>query len=806
MRTKTTTTMNICLAVLLVALALLTRPVSAEEENQFLNKKIQNLSLKLEQKRKDFHIPGMAIVIVKDNKIVLSQGFGVTDLKKQTPVTPKTLFGIGSTTKAFTANLIAMLVDEGKMSWDDPITKHLPHLQFKLANQDDEITIRDMMSHRTGFTRFNLLYANGKVSRDDMLNAATKAEPWTGFREKFLYTNLMVTGAGVAAAHSVNSNWEELLENRLLKPLGMKSTTARFDTVQKSLLLSTGYMWQEEQNKHKKLNMHNITSIGPAGAINSNVEDMAQWLKMQLNQGSHNDIQLVSKKQIQQTWSPQIKVANQAAYGLGWMMREFQGQKLVAHDGSVEGYSAIVALLPESKMGFVLLTNLTQTQLLGESVGMVFDTLLEKEEEKITTETTKNPVSYNEYVGQYLANFGSFSNTLFDFHIKQGVAYLNVPGQTDYELLAPDANGLMYFKATNTVSVSFDKNEKGNVNALRMHQGGMDFELQKIGMQIIAEIDEQKLQKYVGQYASELFKGDLTVKIQNYRLAVHVPGQMTFELHLPDDQNRRHFRIKDVMSVEFETGANNEVIALSTYQSDNKIDTAKKVIETNAVKLPTVDDILKLRKTEQRILALKESGGFRLKGQITMKQSGIVGQVTSIFEGYNNFREEIDFGQYGSIITALNSTNAAIAPSFAAFMEQHGKYYQQARYSHPAALINWHHYYDEIEVTSATVFNDKEAFVIRLSGGKAPDTEITVDAETGDTLKQQSKMLNPTLGSIPVVTTYENYKEKFGLRIPFKVTVKNDFNGESNIELDHIESNLQFKPGLFKLSNPQSGE
>ncbi len=805
MKTKTTNYVNISLAVLILFLAFLVQPVSAKEKNNRLEKQIKDITLKLEQKRKDYHIPGMAIAIVKDGKIVLSQGFGVSDIKNDTPVTNQTLFGIGSTTKAFTANLISTLVDEGKMQWDDPVTKYLPYLQFNMDNENDEITIRDMISHQTGFTRFNLLYANGEVERDEMLKAAIKAEPWAEFREKFLYTNLMVTGAGVAAAQSVNTNWEDLLESRILKPLGMKNTTAYYDKAQENPLLSSGYMWQEEQNNHKKLAMHNITNIGPAGAINSNVDDMTKWLMLQLNKGNYQGKQIVSAAQIQETWSPQIKVGGGAAYGLGWIMRELQGQKMVAHDGSVEGYSAIVALLPESKMGFVLLTNLTQTPLLGESISLVFGTLLDTNEEKIDNNNI-NANSYDKYVGKYLANFGSFENTLFNFHVENGVAFLDVPGQTDYELLAPDKNGLMFFKVTDTVSVSFDTDKDGKVYALRMHQGGMDFELQKQGVPINAEIDAQELQKYVGQYTSELFKGNLTVKVQNHRLAVHIPGQMTFELHLPDEKNRRHFRIKDVMSVVFETDANNEIVALSAYNSDKKIDTATKVIETNATKLPTVADILKLRKTEQRILALKNYGGFRLKGKITMKQTGIVGQVTTSFKGYNHYREELNFGQYGSVITALNTKNAAIAPSFSAFMEQHGKYFEQAKYSHPSALIDWNHYYDQIDVISATEFNGIKAYVIKLAGGKAPDTQLIINASNGDILKQESKLLNPTLGSIPVVTLYENYQEKFGLRVPFKASVKNDFNGESVIEVDHIESNLKFKPELFKLTNPETGE
>jgi CubicO group peptidase (beta-lactamase class C family) len=723
------------------------------------------------------------------------------------------LFGIGSTTKAFTANLIASLVDEGVMHWDDPVTKYLPYLQFNLANKNDEISIRDMMSHQTGFTRFNLLYANGKVDRDDMLKAAIKAEPWAGFREKFLYTNLMVTGAGVAAAQSVNTNWEDLLENRLLKPLGMKNTTAHYNKAQESPFLSSGYMWQEEQNKHKKLTMHNITNIGPAGAINSNVDDMAKWLKLQLNNGNYKGKQIVSATQIQETWSPQIKIGSGAAYGLGWMMREYKGQKLVVHDGSVEGYSAIVALLPESNMGYVLLTNLTQTALLGDSLNTVFASLLDNtEENKVDksigdVESAKNyGHTYDEYIGEYIANFATFKNEHFKFHLKDGKAYLDVPSQMDYELKAPDQDGKMYFAATDSISISFDKDSNGNVTALRMQQGGMNFELQKKGVPVIAEIDTNQFNPYLGKYASKLFNGEITVKVQNQRLTVDVPGQMAFELHLPDAQNRRHFRIKDSMSIDFERDAINAVAALNVYQSGTKIDTAnKKDIKTHT-QLPSIADILKLRKTEQRILALKNNKGFRLKGKVTMKQSGVVGQVTTIFNGYHHFREEIDFGQYGSIITVLNEKSAAIAPSFAAFMEQHGKYYEQTRRLHPASLIDWHLYYDEIEVTNATVFNNRKAYIVRLHGGDLPATEITVDSENGDTLKQESKMLNPTFGSIPVVTIFENYQEKFGLRIPLKVSVKNDINGESSIEIDHIESNFKFKPSLFILNNPDAGE
>jgi CubicO group peptidase (beta-lactamase class C family) len=805
---KIKTMTNIIQTLILLSWVLATPWALAKPNQDQLKDRLETLTTQLDEKRIKFHIPGMALAIVKDNKVIYSKGFGVSDLETNKKVSKKTVFGIGSTTKAFTATLIGMMADEGKLDWDDPVTKFLPYLNFNMENKSDEITLRDMMSHQTGFTRFNLLYANGEVDREEILKAATKAEPYAGFREKFLYTNLLVSAAGVASAKSNNTDWDSLLEKRLLKPLGMKNTTTRYDVVHKNKKLSKGYMWLQEQDKHKQLKMHNITNIGPAGAINSSVEDMAKWLQLQLGNGVYKGKRLVSEAQIQQTRTPQIKMGPGAHYGLGWMLRDYKGQKLVAHDGSVEGYSAIVALLPESNIGFVLLTNVTSTGLLGDSMNMIWDTLLNEDQiveqaDKLTTET-----SYKDYVGEYIANFGSFDDTIFNFHLKQGVAYVDVPGQTDYELKAPDADGRMLFAITDTVSVSFDKNAQGQVSALRMHQGGMNYELPKKGMPILAEIDAIELQKFLGTYTSKLFKGDITVLIQNHRLTVDVPGEMAFELHLPDANGKRQFRIKDTMSVAFESDDDNKVIAVSVYKSDNKIDTAKRVdiLEVQAEPLPTIDDILKLRQTEQRKKALLNSRGFLLKGHMKMKQSGVSGTVNTSIQGYDNLREELDFGKYGSVVTAINTDSAAIAPSFAAFMEQHGKYFQQLQKLHPAAQIDWKHFYDKIQVVSRSQFNDKDVYIIKLTDGAMPTNKIYVDVNNGDILKQETKLLNPTVGSIPMTTVYENYKETHGLRLPYTITTENEFNGTIVIKIDTIESGLTFNPSIFKLNNPKSGE
>jgi CubicO group peptidase (beta-lactamase class C family) len=788
----------------MVCLTLAIQLAEAKPNSTDMQQRLDKLTKQLDEKRREFHVPGMALAIVKDNKLIFSKGFGVSDLAKETPVTNQTLFGLGSTTKAFTASLIGMLVDEGKIQWDDPVTKYLPYLQFKMDNKDDQITIRDMMSHQTGFTRFNLLYANGKVNRNEVLHAAIKAEPWAGFRESFHYTNLMVSAAGVAAAQSVDSSWEDLLEKRILKPLGMHNTTAIFNSAQQNPLMARGYMWLQEQGKHKKLIMHDITNIAPSAAINSNAEDMAKWLLLQLNDGKYNGKQLLSAEQIQESRKPQIKISGDAAYGLGWMLREYKGQKLVAHDGSVEGYSAIVALLPESNMGLVLLTNVTQTGLLGITMNMVWEALL-NEQQTITAENTDN-TSYAEYIGEYLANFATFKDSIFKFHLQDGRPYVDVPGQMNYELKPPNKGGKMYFAITDTTSISFDRNENGKISSMRMQQGGMNFEIPKKGVAIKAEINPEELQKYLGKYKSDLFKGDLTVKIQNQRLAVDVPGKMVFELRLADEKGHRHFRIKDSMSIVFETDENNKINALSVYREDKKLDRAKRIDASIGNKLPTIADILKLRQTKQHTKALLNSTGFRIKGTVLMKQSGVQGVITTSFSGYDHFREEVNFGQYGSVITTLNNKHAVIAPSFSDIMQQHGKYYEQTLKMHPASLIDWQHYYENIQVIAEDKFNNKKVYVLKFSGGKTPASTVAIDADNGDIVKIEANMLNPTLGSLVVTRIYENYKEIHGIRFPYKVTVKNDFNGESVIELESIESNVKFSPSIFKQSTLQLGE
>jgi CubicO group peptidase (beta-lactamase class C family) len=213
------------------------KPAPVEPDEQTI--RLERLRTRLEEARVRHHIPGMAVAVVEGDEVIFAEGFGLADLEAKRPVVPETVFPIGSTTKAFTSALVAMQIDAGKLAWDDPLPKHVPELQLRpraaeagLAakltggGKPPEPTLRDVLCHRTGFTRMSMLWASGELSDAEILAKAGGAEPIAGFRERFLYNNVTYAVAGEAAARSAGTTWAELLQTRLLDPLGLQARPA----------------------------------------------------------------------------------------------------------------------------------------------------------------------------------------------------------------------------------------------------------------------------------------------------------------------------------------------------------------------------------------------------------------------------------------------------------------------------------------------------------------------------------------------------------------------------------------------------
>jgi len=321
---------------------------------------------------KTFDVPGIAIAIVKDGKVVATQGFGVRKLGDPAPVTGKTLFEIASNSKAFTAAALAQLVDEGKLAWDDPVVKHLPSFQMHDAYVTREMTVRDLLVHRSGLglgAGDLLWWPTTTFSTDEIIDRLRHVKLATSFRNNYAYDNLLYIVAGKIIAQKDGKSWEEATRARLLAPLGMNATA----TSVADMLAAA-----DHSAPHSKINgkaavvkaMPVQNAVGAVG-INTNAEDIAKWMQVLLNEGKMEDgKQLFSVKQSREMWTPQtpMKIGepkpalaatkpNFYAYGLGFQLRDYRGRKIAMHGGALQGFYSRVLLVPEEKLGVAIFTN-----------------------------------------------------------------------------------------------------------------------------------------------------------------------------------------------------------------------------------------------------------------------------------------------------------------------------------------------------------------------------------------------------------------------------------------------------------------
>jgi CubicO group peptidase (beta-lactamase class C family) len=333
---------------------------------------------------KTFDVPGMAVAIVKDGKVVVAKGYGVRKLGDPTPVDEHTMFGIGSNTKAFTTAALATLVDAGKLSWDDPVYQRLPGFVMYDPYVSHEMTIRDLLTHRSGMGLGEgdlLFWPSSTYTREEIIYKLRFMKPATSFRSGFAYDNLLYMTAGQIIPAVTGTSWDDYIRQHILEPLGMKNTNVS----NAAFKPGENYAFPHEKHdgKLEVIHFEVLDNAGPAGAINSCATDMAKWVQLQLNHGKFvdHDGRLFSEQQSKEMWSAQTILpignpppplaglkSNFADYALGWFLRDYRGRKLVGHTGGVAGFVSRVMLVPEENLGVVVLTNAEE--------GGAFDSIL----------------------------------------------------------------------------------------------------------------------------------------------------------------------------------------------------------------------------------------------------------------------------------------------------------------------------------------------------------------------------------------------------------------------------------------------
>ncbi|WP_341219403.1 serine hydrolase [uncultured Pseudoalteromonas sp.] len=318
-----------------------------------------------------FDVPGMAVAIVENDEVVLAKGFGIANLNTKAEVNKDTLFGIASNTKAFTSAALAKLVDEGKLRWDDRVIDHLPEFRLYDSYVTREMRVRDLLSHRSGLGLGQgdlMIWPSTDKSVADILSGLKYLKPASSFRSKYAYNNLMFVTAGEVVARVSGISWNDYVEKHILQPLKMTNSRAGFSRIPKSNKnWAIGHIPMEGSLHPFFVNY--LEDFRGAGAIASSVNDMSQWLRTQLAGGKMpNGDQLFSEKQQAQMWHPHItSMASKSAfeayhqqfrgYGLGWSIEDYHGFKKLGHGGGILGMVSQVTLLPEKKLGIVILSN-----------------------------------------------------------------------------------------------------------------------------------------------------------------------------------------------------------------------------------------------------------------------------------------------------------------------------------------------------------------------------------------------------------------------------------------------------------------
>jgi CubicO group peptidase (beta-lactamase class C family) len=340
---------------------------------------VQRVDQLTEQALEQFNVPGIALAIVKDNKVLLSKGYGVRSASGNTqPITDSTLFAIASNSKAFTAAALAILVDRGQITWDDKVRKHLPYFTLYDPYVSEEFTIRDLLCHRSGLNTFSgdLIWYGTSHSREEIVKRARFLSPSFGFREQYGYSNIMYLAAGLIVERLTGMTWDQFIDENFFGPLGMTtSNTSVLDyrsikgeiTSAKSTNIASPH--NEVDGKNVAIDYVNWDNIGPAGSINSSVAELTNWIKLQLGKGTLNGRTYWKEQRSWEMWEnntpkpvsrwqrEHMPSRHFNGYGLGWELMEYRGHKIVSHGGGYDGMISKTVLVPEINLGFVILTN-----------------------------------------------------------------------------------------------------------------------------------------------------------------------------------------------------------------------------------------------------------------------------------------------------------------------------------------------------------------------------------------------------------------------------------------------------------------
>jgi len=587
--------------------------VFSQKTKTNVDSRLSNLDAIFNKVLKDWHAAGFAVAVVEKNKIIYAKGFGYRDIEKKLPVDTNTLFAIGSCSKAFTATLIGLLQKEGKVDIDKTATSYLPDLKFYNDNMNNSITLRDMMCHRTGLPRYDLSwYLFSTNSRDSLIKRIQFMEPTAPLRYRWQYNNFMFMALGAIDEKITGNTWEQDVKQKIFDPLGMVHSDFTIKDLTSNADAALGYGVKKD-SIIKKLDYYHIEAMSPAGAINSSVNEMSNWVMAWINDGKFNGKEIIPASFRNEAISAQSIISSGlptkekpdlyfSTYGFGWMLSSYKGHYRVEHGGNIDGFSASTCFFPSDSIGIIVLSNqdgslvppIVRNTIADRMLGLKYfdwnsDLKKEKEKQKNTNDSSeKKTAEINKPATHALKDYqGNYNNPGYgtvNISLKNDSLFAKAGDKTfwlhhnnydvfDLFLIDPE-DGIDTLSAESLIKLQFQLNASGDIESATaaLEAGVKPIEFKK---QIqVKEIPKEELKKYIGEYEI----GGASVKIflkNDTTLYALVPGQAEYEL-LPVDKNKFAIKVVSGYFILFTEDEKDKITGLTFIQPNGNFKAVKK--------------------------------------------------------------------------------------------------------------------------------------------------------------------------------------------------------------------------------------
>jgi CubicO group peptidase (beta-lactamase class C family) len=782
--------------------ALAQTSAAAAKQAADYSKQLETIEAKIDARRKELGIPGVSLVIVKDDKVIYIKGLGYKDYEKQLPVTPDTQFAIGSATKAFTALSVLMSMDEGKLALDDSPKKYLPYFKMYDPDTDAHITIRDLMSHRSGLNRTDLAMITGKLTRSELIQVAAQAKPTAKLGEKFQYQNIMFTAAGEIVATVQKMPWEKFIPQRVFKPLGMTNSSMSIADMQKASDFSYGYNYNFDTKTVQRLPFREITQVAPAGSINSSARDMAEWLRFVLNGGAVAGKRLVSEKGYAEWLKPQMKIAGTTSYGFGWFLQDWNGLKVVQHGGNIDGFNSMVAMIPEKHLGFALLTNVSDSTLGGDAMLAIWNALASDP----NSATPKLPVAAMEkLVGKYHLAEASID---IDVRIDGPDLVMIVPGQPQYTLVMSGPRQFKPVGAPDGFSVKFSP-EQGDVAEMELTQPNRVSKLTRVGSTPTAPVASaangtgSDAKALVGKYLTAGGSGSITIKAESDgTVTFNIAGQQPYALTPKTANVYAMSPLPDSYYLTPKRDAAGKVTSVVVTQPEGNFEfTLTAPDQKPAI---AVDELMqKTINAAGGEAALRKITSRETLADLDMENQGVQAHVHSYAKAPNRSATETTMTALGKPIATgweyFDGTAGEEVYSFAPAEKYSGKRLDDIRLgSDFYAPLNWRTAFKKIEVTGTAKVDGEDAYIVAFEPGKGTAYREYYSTKTFLLLKREGVIPSSTSAQlIPYSVTYSDYRDVDGVKLPFHQVTNSLANGSIVTSVRSVKQNVAIDDKIF---------